>query len=110
MVRQFVEDWSGNERVALMASGSVSLEVGGPRTTTWFDEPWVETVMGLMRQGNYQSVARRATEQKMLAAGNVAHELLNWTTVFGALNGAPPDYLDSVRGSVFAAWDLEEGR
>lgn len=45
----------------------------------------------------------------MLAAGNVAHELLNLTTVFGALNGVTPDYLDSVRSSVFAAWDLEEG-
>ena len=93
-----------------MASGSVSLEVGGPRDTSWFDEPWVETVKELIRKGNYQSVARRATEQKMLAAGNVAHELLNWTTVFGALDGALPDYLDSQRGSVFAAWDLEDGR
>lgn len=110
MIRRFVNDWEGNERVALMASGSVSLEVGGPRNTTWFDEPWVETVKGLMSKGDYQGVARRATEQKMLAAGNVAHELLNWTTVFGALDGALPDYLDSQRGSVFAAWDLEDGR
>ena len=110
MVRRFVDDWPGNERVALMASGSVSLEVGGPRTTTWFDEPWVETVKGLMRNGNYQGVARRATTERMLAAGNVAHELLNWNVVFGAVNGAKPDYLDSERGSVFAAWDLEDGR
>ena len=107
MVRRFVEDWEGDERVALLASGSVSLEVGGPRVPTWFDEPWVEEVKGLLQRGSYQSMARRATEDKMLAAGNVAHELLNWATFTGAVEGTTPHYVESERGSVFASWNLE---
>lgn len=59
MVRRFVEDWLGNERVALLASGSISLEVGGPRDTSWFDRAWLDTVTGLIKEGRYQVKAVR---------------------------------------------------
>jgi protocatechuate 4,5-dioxygenase beta chain len=110
MVRRFVEDWPGNERVALLASGSISLEVGGPRDTSWFDRVWLDTVTGLMKEGRYQTLARRATSERMLAAGNVSQELLNWVMVTGAMNGAKPHYLQTDRGGALAAWSLEEER
>ena len=110
MVKRFVEEWGGNERVALLASGSVSLEVGGPRNTSWVDEPWLNTVTGLLKRGSYQNLARRATEERMLKAGNVAQELLNWIIVTGALDGAKLDFLETILGSMYASWNLEATR
>ena len=110
MVKRFVEEWGGNERVALLASGSVSLEVGGPRSIDFVDEPWLNTVTRLLKQGNYQNLARRATEERMLKAGNVAQELLNWIILTGALDESTLDFLETILGSIYAAWDLEETR
>src|SRR5690606_17937181 len=38
------EKWKGNERIALFASGSFSLEVGGPKMG-WIDQEWVDFVI-----------------------------------------------------------------
>ena len=102
----FIEQWDGNQRVALLASGTFSLEVGGPRVG-WTDEAWVNTVAGLLERGDYRGLARRATEHRLVSAGNVSGELLCWITVAGALRDTPPLFVETDRGSGFAAWALE---
>ena len=73
----------------------------------WTDEVWVSAVAGLLERGDYRSLARRATEQRMAAAGNVSGELLCWITVTGALRGTRPLFVETDRGSGFVAWALE---
>lgn len=104
-LRRCIERWESHQRVALLASGSFSLEVGGPRMG-WTDEDWMETVANSLEQGNYQSLARRATEQRMAAAGNVSGELLCWVTVTGALGDTRPLFVEQDGGGAFAAWAL----
>jgi gallate dioxygenase len=106
MVRQFVAEWPGPERVAVLGSGSISLEVGGPlmgRT----DQHWMEMVVELLRSGRVDELVVLATTERMLAAGNVSGELLNWIAMLGAVGEARPLCVEPQEGHAFAAWRLE---
>jgi len=106
MVRRFVEQWEGKQRVALLASGCFAMDVGGP-FRGWTDKEWVTTITGLLERGQYQTLARRATEQRMAAAGNNSSELLNWITVTGAVGKAKPLFVENDGGDGYAVWELE---
>ncbi len=107
MVRKFVEDWGGDQRVGLVVSGSFAIEVGGPRAG-WVDQKWVDVIQGLLQRGQYRSLTRRATQERMAAAGNASGELLNWITMTGAVAEALPAFLETdENGNGYAAWRLE---
>jgi len=93
MLRRFIERWPGKERVAVVASGSFSLEVGGPQMG-WVDQEWVSTVCGLIRQGKTAELVRRATSRRMIAAGNTGGELLNWIALLGAVGDNRPLFFE----------------
>ena len=100
----FIRGWDSGQpgepekRVALLASGSFSLEVG------WTDEGWMDVVTNSLYKREYRSLARRATEQRITAAGNVSGELLCWITMTCALGPVRPSYLETEGGGSFAAW------
>jgi len=106
MVRRFIEAWEGNERVALLASGSFAMDVGGP-FRGWTDTEWVATVSRLLERGQYQTLARRATAERMARAGNNSSELLNWITVAGAVGNTKPLFVEIDEGSGYAVWNFE---
>jgi len=106
MVRRFIEAWDGKERVALIASGCFAMDVGGP-LRGWTDTEWVETISSLLLRGRYQALARRATEERIAAAGNNSGELLNWITVTGAVGKTKPLFLEADEGSGYAVWKFE---
>lgn len=90
MVGRFIqEQWPGPERVAVLGSGSFSLEVGGPRIGQT-DYGWVRSLVDRLRRGETQQIVEAATTERMLAAGNVSGELLNWIAMLGALDGQLP--------------------
>ena len=103
---QFIEELGGNLRVALLASGAFSLEVGGPRMG-YTDEEWMTNVTSLLEQGKYGDLARSATSERMYAAGNISGELLCWITVTGALGEKRPLFVETDGGTGYAAWNLE---
>jgi len=104
MVRRFIESWEGKERVALIASGSFAMDVGGP-LRGWTDTEWVEIISRHLLRGQYQALARRATEERIAAAGNNSGELLNWITVTGAVGNAKPLFVEVDDGYGYAVWE-----
>ncbi len=106
MIRRFIDDWDSNLRVAFVASGVFSLEIGGPNFGR-VDEEWTTAVRSMLEGARHESLIRRATEPRMLAAGNVSGELLNWITMAGTLNGAKPVFMDTERGRGYAVWKLD---
>jgi aromatic ring-opening dioxygenase catalytic subunit (LigB family) len=115
MVRRHIEQWPGAERVAIIASGSFSLEVGGPKMGV-IDRPWYEFVVDCIRQGKTEELIGQATSKRMRAAGNTGGELLLWIALLGALgdravkfiepDASPPD---SPRDAhAYAVWDLQQ--
>src|SRR5919198_5122513 len=107
MVREFIERWPGRERVAVLASGSFSLEVGGPRIDRT-DLDWLNGVVELLRAGRVDALVERATTERMLAAGNVSGELLNWIALAGALDGTRPTFVEPQHGHAYAVWHPEQ--
>ena len=107
MVGRFIQEaWPGAERVAVLGSGSFSLEVGGPRIGIT-DYDWVRWLVDRLRQGQTQEIVDGASTERMLAAGNVSGELLNWIAMLGALDGQLPCAFvepQEERGHAFAVW------
>ena len=106
MLRRFIEEWGGKERIALIASGCFAMDVGGP-LRGWTDTEWAGTISQHLLRGQYQALARRATEERIAAAGNNSGELLNWITVTGAVGKTRPLFLEGDGGSGYAVWKLD---
>jgi len=110
-LRAGLERHGGERRIALVASGSFSLEIGGPwigeDSHTGVPEPaWLERVLELLRAGDVETLVAEATDEQLALAGNAGGELLDWIVVLGAIEPAPPAFLDSqpAFGHAFAAW------
>jgi protocatechuate 4,5-dioxygenase beta chain len=108
MVRRFIESWPGSERVAVLASGSFSLEVGGPNIGRT-DYEWLDTVVEHLRAGEVEELLVLATTERMLAAGNVSGELLDWIAMLGAVGPRKPLFVEPQRerGHAYAVWKLD---
>jgi protocatechuate 4,5-dioxygenase beta chain len=105
----------GDRRVALVASGSFSLDVGGPhldqgRIFGVPDPGWAARVLGYLAQGDLDGLIAAATPSQLAAAGNVGGELLNWIAVAAAAGGRP-GMLEAQEqfGHAYAWWNLADG-
>lgn len=112
-VRAAVEKSDLDRRVALVASGAFSFDVGGPRIseTAHFGVPapkWCDRVVELLSSGQVDVLVAETTPEQLTRAGNASGEILPWLTVLGALGSARPDYIEPQReeGHAFAAWTI----
>jgi hypothetical protein len=97
-VRRAIESWDEDLRVAVIGSGSFSLDVYGPRIEIGqsFGVPdplWASRVDDLLRSGRTETLIGEATPAQMSKAGNVGGELLNWVAMLGASGARKPDWL-----------------
>ena len=113
---QAVSSFPSNLRVAVIASGSFSLEIGGPLASPGErsgtpDKVWAGYVERCLFDGEIEQLIASATCERMQRAGNAAGELLNWLCMLGAIhehNGVAPRPL-SIRpqidhGHAFGVW------
>ena len=106
MVRDFVDQWDDDQRIAIIASGCFAMDVGGP-LRGWTDVEWVESVTRLLEEGRYEALAQQATSSRMAEAGNNSSELLNWITLTGAVGDTRPLFVEVDGGSGYAVWELD---
>ena len=111
-VRRAIDAYPDSRRVAVVGSGSFSLEVLGPRVAPGRnngvpDPAWAEHVHGCFRDGAVGMLLDEATEARMDQAGNVAGELLNWIAMAGAAGERPADWIAAQPqfGHSFAVWE-----
>ena len=108
-VRRAVDAWPGRERVAVLASGSFSLEVTGPNApgnqiSGAPDPGWADTVVGCLNRGATNELLEQATSERILAAGNVAGELLNWIALLGVVGERLPKFMEPQHGHAYGVW------
>jgi protocatechuate 4,5-dioxygenase beta chain len=105
MVRKAVESWAESARVAVLASGSFSLEVSGPKSGIT-DREWMDTVLGCLGRAEHNDLMEQATTERMLQAGNVSGELLNWVAMLGAVGAQRPRFLEPQMGNghAYGVW------
>ena len=101
----------GGARVAAVASGSFSLEIGGPRISatshTGIPDPdWADRVLDLLRAGEVATLVAEASEERLTYAGNAAGELLTWIAMLGLVGHGPAAFIEAQRefGHAFGCW------
>jgi aromatic ring-opening dioxygenase catalytic subunit (LigB family) len=111
MVRSAIANWPAHMRVAIMASGSFSLEVGGPRMhagkTFGVPEPdWVMRVVRHIERAEVNQLLEAATSDQLAKAGNIGGELLNWISLLGVVESRRPVFIEPQvdLGNGYAAW------
>lgn len=110
MVRRAVDAWQDDLKVAAIASGAISGDIGGPRAVGGPGAPpdveWVTSVVRRMAGGEVDQLLNEATEERILAAGNVSGEMLNWIALLGFAGGRKPRFIEpqTSGGNAYGAW------
>jgi hypothetical protein len=94
VLRRIVEEHTpAGERVALVATGGLSHEPGGPRYFA-VDEQWDRWFLELLAEGSPELVLREVTLEKMEAGGGGGtSEVLAWLVALGAVGRRPATVL-----------------
>jgi protocatechuate 4,5-dioxygenase beta chain len=110
-LRRILEALDDDRRAIVIASGSFSLEIGGPRISetshTGVPAPgWAARVLELMGAADIDRLVAEATDEQLDAAGSAGGELLLWLTMLGALDPGRPDFLEAQPdwGHAYGAW------
>jgi protocatechuate 4,5-dioxygenase beta chain len=111
MVRDAIAAWPDPLRVAILASGSLSLDIGGPLAPEGMlagvaDPAWVDQILDYLRSAAHDDLLNAATADRLARAGNIGGELLNWIAMLGALGPRRPVMAEKLlaHGDGFAAW------
>jgi len=112
-VRAIVDELPADLRVAVLASGHLSVEIGGPRPMREAPDPEFDArVVAHVREGNVAGLLRDSSWERMLRAGNFTAGLLNFVALVGVAGGQPATAADCVflrtSSTPFFTWDLEE--
>jgi protocatechuate 4,5-dioxygenase beta chain len=98
-IRELVESWPGQERVAIIGTGHLSLELGGPRQfgphgpDPEFDRKAVEWIAS----GDLESALAQVSLESLWEPGNATHGFMDFMLMMGvAGENAKADYVDSL--------------
>jgi protocatechuate 4,5-dioxygenase beta chain len=98
-IRQIVADWPSHLRVAIIGTGHLSLELGGPRQfgahgpDPEFDARAVEWIAN----GDLDNCLREVTLESLHSPGNATHGFMDFMLMMGVAGaGAKADYVDSL--------------
>ncbi|MEX2446223.1 MAG: extradiol ring-cleavage dioxygenase [Dehalococcoidia bacterium] len=104
-VREAIASWTADMRVAVLASGVFSLDLGSPRSGGPVPDPeWTERVTDHLAQGRVAQLLDEATAERMWQAGNIGGELLNWVAMLGVVGDRRPRFIQARDGDAFGAW------
>jgi len=99
-VREILKAYPGQERIAVVGTGGLSHEPGGPRYF-WVDEEFDRWFLDLLATGDHARVLRECTLERMEAAGSGGTaELLSWILVMAFTQG-PADVIGYVPAVAF---------
>jgi protocatechuate 4,5-dioxygenase beta chain len=106
-----IEHWPHGKRVAVIGSGSFSLEIGGPRIPLGEragtpDPQWAMRVQDHIEHSRIGDLVEEATEARLARAGNIAGELLNWIAMLAVVGDRKPLFIapEIDHGHAYAAW------
>jgi aromatic ring-opening dioxygenase catalytic subunit (LigB family) len=92
VLRQMLRVYPGDERIAVLATGGLSHEPGGPRYF-WVDEAFDRWFLDLLNTGDHARLLRECTLERMEAAGSGGtSELLAWILLL-AFTAGPAETL-----------------
>ncbi|HLG73730.1 MAG TPA: 2,3-dihydroxybiphenyl 1,2-dioxygenase [Chloroflexota bacterium] len=114
-MRRVIEDMPGDARVAVVASGHLSVEIGGPRFMVEAPDPEFDAEMiDHIGHGHVDALLGLLTPERMTRAGNLTAAAMNFALLVGLAGGQPATRADYVLLSTsttpFLSWDLHKAR
>lgn len=112
-LRGAIATWPGPERVAVIGTGHLSFELGGPRQFSGasLDPEFDELVLECFRHADVERLVEVATYERMLAAGNLTFQFLNFITCLSASGEAPAAIVEAIPSRFgdepFMAWSAD---
>jgi protocatechuate 4,5-dioxygenase beta chain len=97
-LREMIDAWPSDLRVAVIGTGHLSLELGGPRQfgphgpDPEFDARAVEWIA----KGDLDGCLAEVTLDSLHAPGNATHGFMDFMLMMGLANGAKADYADNL--------------
>lgn len=115
VLRRAIESCPLDRRVAVVASGHLATEVGGPRQFMGSPDPEFDVAaVRAVRDGALDDMMAISTYERLLEAGNVTHQFLNYVTAVGVVNGRSATSATAVESrfasAPFFVWTGEELR
>jgi aromatic ring-opening dioxygenase catalytic subunit (LigB family) len=92
VIRDVLRAYPGPQRIAVLGSGGLSHEPGGPRYF-WVDEEFDRWFLDLLKQGDHEVLLRECTLERMEAAGSGGTAELNAWIMTMAFTRGPADVL-----------------
>jgi aromatic ring-opening dioxygenase catalytic subunit (LigB family) len=87
VLRDMLKAYPGKERIAILATGGLSHEPGGPRYF-WVDEEFDLWFLDLLKKGDHEALLRDCTLERMEDAGSGGTaELLSWILAMAFTTG-----------------------
>ena len=114
-IRRIIDALPSNKRVAVLSSGHLAIEIGGPKEGRSSSDPEFDRrMMNLVGRGDVENVIEEATWDRMMASGNVTPGFLNFVLLMGLADGKAPSVsgvrFPKSKGSVpYMAWDGQPG-
>src|SRR5918996_4531534 len=110
VLREMLGAWPGPERIAVLGTGGLSHEPGGPRYF-WVDEAFDLWFLDLLKKGDHPTLRRECTLERMEAAGSGGTAELNAWVLTLAFTRGPADvlaYMPAIAwrsGTGMVVWD-----
>lgn len=109
-IKELVRERPRQERIAVVATFNLSVDVGGPKMGKR-DGEFDRLALELIRGGRVEDILAKLPVKRMMEAGNSTAEFLNYDAVLGVVEDRPPDFFDyrlvpAWGGCPAAAWNL----
>jgi protocatechuate 4,5-dioxygenase beta chain len=91
-LRRMVEARPANERIAIMCSFNLTVEVGGPLMGA-FDREFSKMMLDMMEEADVAKMQRELTIPKLISKGNSTAEFLNYFAILGVMGNRKPDFI-----------------
>lgn len=97
-IRQIIDEYPRDIRVAAVGSGHLSLELGGPLMFGDHgpDPEWDRKAIDWLRRGDVDAVLADVTFESMMNAGNATPGFLDIVLMLGIAGPLPADYVDEL--------------
>lgn len=97
-IREVIDEWPGEQRVAAIGSGHLSLELGGPRMFGDHgpDPEWDQQAIQWLANGDIDAILENVTWDSMRAAGNATPGFLDLILMLGIAGPERAAYVDDL--------------
>lgn len=97
-IREVIDEYPSDQRIAAVGSGHLSLELGGPRQfrETGPDPEFDRQAIEWLSNGDIESILANVTHESMSGAGNATHGFMDLILMMGIAGPEKAAYVDNL--------------